>query len=163
MAEIIPGNPNGDVKLVTSLKLYVTDMTGARTEIGTAVNLNPSERRPVTYNFVIGNNPPDEARDLIPGPVNDSTLSLDFVCLYTKSVIKALGDANGNAFLVSIREQNRPIDIEEVWRNPATGDTRTIRYVGCYFNSYSSRRDISSGDIRVMESVSLTYRTIQSV
>jgi len=161
MAEINLGGSDGnDPILVTSLKIYAKDAAGTEQEIGSAINLNPTERRPITYNFVIGNSPPDVARDLIPGTINESSFTVDYVALYRAGVLKAFGGA-GEGFLVSLRNQNKPFYVKEVWTNPSDNKTKTITYGGCFIASYSSTRDISRGDIRIMENATINYRTIE--
>ena len=80
-------NPDGKVRLITSLELYAqvpdTDGTYYSTPIGMAQRMDISEQRNIVYNFVIGNKNPSRCRDLIPGPVIQSTIQLDMVSLYT--------------------------------------------------------------------------------
>ena len=161
MAEIQTGRTGGNAaELVTSYKLYAKGLDGEQHEIGTAVNFNPSERRDMTYNFVIGNEPADEARDLIPGPVRDATLSVDFVALYKEGVIKAFGRDAGVGLLRSIRDQNKPFDVVETVTDPDTSNVRTTTYKSCYISDYRATRDIGRGDIRVVETVTIHFRSI---
>ena len=177
MSYIDVTNSNGDVQLVTNLKLLSKspDADGVLHDvvIGTATNINPSERRNITYNFVIGNADPSTARDLIPGPINSSTLRLDFVALKLSNAIgifvnpTAAGQTYSAGYTASIREQVRPFNIVETWLNPSTLDDsgnpkaiRTITYVDCYIESYDATRSMAGGDIRIMEGVSIHYKTV---
>lgn len=164
MAEIAPGKTIGesvaDAELITSYKLYAKGPDGQQHEIGTAVNFNPSERRDMTYNFVIGHNPPDEARDLIPGPVRDATLTVDFVALYKEGVIKAFGQGAGQGLLISIRDQNKPFDVQETVKEPSTNKAKTITYKDCYIADYRAVKDIGRGDIRVIHTATIHFRSI---
>jgi hypothetical protein len=162
MARLDPMNPKGDVALVTSLKIRAKGKGGQMHEIGSAVQINPSESRNVQYNFVIGNEQPDEARDLVPGTINRSTLTVNYVALYKENVIEAFGKADGDTFLNSLRQQNRPFQVVEEITDVSESKTRTITYDGCYISDYTARRDISSGaDIRILEDCTIHYRTIQ--
>lgn len=177
---IVTTNPDGNTQLVTNLvlkaKYYAADGTAGDTvTIGTASSINPSERRNITYNFVIGNSDPSTARDLIPSPIQSSTIRIDYVALSLKNAPgmfsgSSTGTANTQQYQPTIRHQVYPFDIIETWSDPSKLDSSgkptvvwTTTYNTCYIESYDATRDIARGDIRVMENVTIHYKNVTSV
>ena len=160
--EIFVDNVNGAVELVTSAKLFV-QRPGASTtqleEIGLAMIAATRESRDVIYNFVVGNSTAT-ARDLIPGVIRNSTVTLNTMALYTKNIIAALGAQDATRWISSIRYQMRPFIIQEIVTHPITKKTRTIQYEGCVISDYDKALNMSGGDIRVLENVTVHYKTV---
>ena len=161
-------NPDGKVRLVTSLELYAqvpaADGTYYSTPVGMAQRMNITEQRNITYNFVIGNKNPSRCRDLIPGPVLQSTIDLDMVSLYVVNVIGLFTVPNptSQAVAPALPYNTRPFNIVERWINPSTGHTLyEMMYTGCYIESYSMPREMVSGsDIRVTENMKVHFKDI---
>lgn len=161
-------NPDGKVRLVTSLELYaqVPDANGVyySTPIGMAKRMDVSEQRPMDYNFVIGNKNPSRCRDLIPGPVTQSTISLDMVSLYVVNGIGLFTVPNPSASAVApaLPYNTRPFNIVERWLNPSTGNTLyEMMYTGCYIERYSMPKSLqSTNDIKVMENMTVHFKDI---
>lgn len=177
---IVTTNPEGNTQLVTNLvikaKYYGADgKAGSTVTIGTAASINPSERRNITYNFVIGNSDPSTARDLIPSPIQSSTIRIDYVALMLKNAAGVFtgasdGTVPSQQYQPTIRHQVYPFDIIETWSDPSRLDSSgkptvvwTVTYGTCYIESYDSTRDIARGDIRVMENVTVHYKTVTAV
>ena len=76
---------------VLSYKLFVRAQDSQMVPIGQVQTLDISESRDVTPNFVIGNDPRDEASHLIPGVVRTRQIRLKRVRLFAKSLRKAFG------------------------------------------------------------------------
>lgn len=152
-------SPKTNSQLVTSYKIFVRAENSQRNEIGQLMFINPSESREVTDSFVLGNNPPDEPFELIPGVVRNRTLSVNFVALYQKEFQKAVGRDDQDV-VVALSSQNTPFDVEETVTDPTTGKTKTRTYQGCFLSSYSSVRDITRGDIREIQSATIVYKRV---
>lgn len=163
-------NPAGKPRLVTALELYArvprADGTGYDlVDVGTAQSADISESRAITYNFVIGNIDPSTARDLIPGPVNSSKLTMNMVALYTQNGVGLFSEdvknpnIKGCRLSASIRYNTRPFDVIERWINPTTGNTvYEVMYTGCYIESQQATRTMQGGDIRVMENIVIDFK-----
>lgn len=160
-------NPEGKVRLVTSLELFVRvpDSTGTyySTPVGMAQKMDVREQREIVYNFVIGNKNPSRCRDLIPGPVRSSTIALDMVSLYTANGIGLLTVANPTSTAVApaLPYNTKPFDLVERWLNPSTGHTLyEMIYTGCYIRDYSMPKAMNESDIRVVESMNVDFKDI---
>lgn len=160
-------NPDGKVRLITSLELYaqVPDASGTyySTPIGMAQSMDINENRNIVYNFVIGNKNPSRCRDLIPGPVTSSTVHLNMVSLYVCNGIGLFTTPNPSSTAVSpaLPYNTRPFNIAERWINPSTGNTLyEIIYTGCYIRSYNMNRRMDQQDIRVMEDMNVDFKDI---
>lgn len=161
-------NPEGKVRLVTSLELFVRvpDATGTyySTPVGMAQKIDVSEERNIVYNFVIGNRNPSRCRDLIPGPVTSSTLSLDMVSLYQVNGIGlfTVPQPTDKAIAPALPYNKRPFDLVERWLNPSTGHTLyEIIYTGCYIRNYTMPKSMNDGsDIRVVENMNVDFKDI---
>lgn len=161
-------NPNGKVRLITSceLEVKVPDANGVyySTPIGMAQRMDVSETRNVTYNFVIGNKNPSRCRDLIPGPVTQSTIQLDMVSLYSVNGIGlfTVPHPTTTAVAPALPYNTRPFSVVERWINPSTGHTLyEISYEGCYISNYTMPKNMNSGsDIRVMENMTVHFKDI---
>lgn len=147
--------------VVTSIKLFVTAANSQRHEIGQLTHLNPHETRTITDSFVIGNNPPDVPFELIPGVVTTRSLDARYVSLYVLPAQQAFARDDQNV-VASLSDQNTPFDIQVTLQNPNTGQTKTLTYQGCYISDYNATRDIAGGDIRILENVTIIYRTTSS-
>lgn len=160
-------NPDGKVRLVTSLELYaqVPDANGVyySTPIGMAKKMDVAEQRDIDYNFVIGNKNPSRCRDLIPGPVSRSTIELNMVSLY---VVNGIGlftvpNPSTSAVAPALPYNTRPFNIVERWLNPSTGNTLyEMMYTGCYISNYSMPKSMQSNDIKVMENMTVHFKDI---
>lgn len=160
-------NPDGKVRLITSLELYaqVPDASGTyySTPIGMAQSMDIQEQREVIYNFVIGNKNPSRCRDLIPGPVRQSTATLSMVSLYVANGIGLFTKANPSSTAVApaLPYNTRPFNIAERWINPSTGNTLyEMIYTGCYISNYNMKRNMSDADLRVMEDMTVHFKDI---
>ena len=161
-------NPNGKVRLVTSLELYaqVPDSSGTyySVPVGMAQKFDVEERREITYNFVIGNKNPSRVRDLIPGPVNNSTIRIGMVSLYSVNGIGlfTIPNPTSRAVAPALPYNTRPFNLTERWLNPSTGNTLyEISYTGCYIENYSTPKTMDSGrDIRVIEDMTVHFKDI---
>lgn len=164
-------NPDGKVRLVTSLELFarVPDASGNyyQVPVGMAQRMDVNERRNVVYNFVIGNKNPSRVRDLIPGPVNNSTIQLDMVSLYVVNGIGLFTVPNPSAiaFAPALPHNTRPFDVGERWINPSTGHTLyELIYTGCYIESVDTPKQMTDGnDIRVVENMTVHFKDITYV
>lgn len=161
-------NPDGKVRLITSLELYVqvpaADGTYYSTPVGMAQQMDIHEHRNVVYNFVIGNKNPSRCRDLIPGPVDNSTITLKMVSLYTVNGIGLFTTPKptSSAVAPALPYNTRPFNIAERWLNPSTGHTLyEMLYTGCYIEQYDMPRQMDSGsDIRVTENMTVHFKDI---
>ena len=161
-------NPNGKVRVVTALELYaqVPDADGVyySVPVGMAQNIDISERREITYNFVIGNKNPSRVRDLIPGPVTSSTIRLNMVSLFSVNGIGLFSIPNpkDRAIAPALPYNTRPFNLVERWLNPSTGNTLyEVSYTGCYIRDYSAPKSIDGGrDIRVIENMDIDFKDI---
>lgn len=164
-------NPQGKVRVVTSLELFarVPDANGNyyQVPVGMAQSMNVDESRHIDYNFVIGNTNPSRVRDLIPGPVNSSTIQLNMVSLYQTNGIGLFTVPNPTAiaFAPAVPYNTRPFDIGERWINPSTGHTLyELIYTGCYIESASTPKAIEGGQpIKVVETIKVHFKDIAYV
>jgi len=170
-------NPQGKVRLVTSLEIEAQILgdngdVAYSVPVGMAQSMDVDESRSVEYNFVIGNKNPSRARDLIPGPVNKSTIRLEMVSLYSTNGIGLFvphRDSKDDpitrptitAFAPALPYNTRPFNLCERWFNPTTGNTLyTIVYTGCFIESMSTPKKMSESDIRVIESMDVVFKDI---
>lgn len=170
---IDPQNTLGKQLLASDLDLYAyvprsrNSTDKERVWIGFAQNATISESRTVTYSYVIGNSDPSTARDLIPGPIQDSTITLDCLVYHKLNPVglfsnnKPEGEAvSGSRLASSIRYQTRPFDIVETWTNPTTGKVvYTQTYKDCYIESAGHTSDYNSSDMRVTTDVKIHFKT----
>lgn len=163
-------NPDGKVRLVTSLELFarVPDSNGNyyQVPVGMARRMDVHESRNVEYNFVIGNKNPSRVRDLIPGPVNNSTITLEMVSLYQVNGIGLFTVPNPTAIALSpaVPYNTRPFDVGERWLNPSTGHTLyELIYTGCYIESVDTPKQMDGQDIRVVENMTVHFKDITFV
>ena len=170
-----PYNEDGKVMLVSALKLYAEvlnrDTTKTLVPIGMANSMDVDERRQVIYNFVIGNRDPSTARDLIAGPVEQSTLSVGTIVMYKANLIGLVSEdakhpyVEGSRYVASIRSQTRPFTMREVWMNPSKGDNGEGQvvliqsYLGCMIESCRKQRSMQNTDWRVLEDVVIHFKT----
>ena len=150
-------------ELVTSYLIYVTAQNSQQHLVGQILSIDPSEGRDITDSFVLGNEPVDEPFELIPGVVNRRQLEVRYVSLYLQPLQLALqtdakNSSPGNA--VSLTQQSTPFDIQENVTNPATGQTKTRTYQGCFIENYGATRNIENRDIRVIERATIRYRSL---
>jgi len=152
-------SPKTKAQLVTSYKIFVRADDSQRQEIGQLISLNPSEGRDITDSFVLGNTPPDEPFELIPGVVRNRRLEANYVALYQKEFQQAVARDDQDV-VVALSSQNTPFDIEESVTDPNTGQTKTKTYQECFIQDYSSVRDISRGDIREIQRATIVYKRV---
>lgn len=160
-------NPDGKVRLITSLEIYaqVQDATGTyySVPVGMAQNFDTNERRNIVYNWVIGNKNPSRARDLIPGVVDASTINVNFVTLY---VVNGIGlftipNPKNKAIAPALPYNTRPFNVVERWLNPSTGNTLyELQYTGCYISECRSNKKMEANDLRVMEDLTIYFKDI---
>lgn len=166
----MPVNENGTVMLMSSLKLYAEilnkDNTKTTVPIGMANSMDVDERRNIIYNFVIGNSDPSTARDLIAGPVEQSTISVGSIVMYKANLIGLVSEdaknptQEGTRYVASIRSQTRPFNIVEEWVNPNTGQVvLTQTYVGCMIESCRKQRSMQNTDWRILEDLVIHFKT----
>lgn len=158
-------------EVTTSYKLFAVGADGVEREFGMATSIDPSERREVTPNFVIGNNPPDEPQELVPQVVRSKTLRIERIALYDLGSLQALinptkqqisgtaGFTKAEAVIATLSDQRTPLKIVERVTNPA-GQVKTRTYVGCIISEFSSTRNIGRGDIRVVDTMTVEYRKV---
>ena len=165
-----PYNEDGKVMLMSALKLYAEivnrDTSKTLVPIGMANSMDVDERRQVIYNFVIGNRDPSTARDLIAGPVEQSTLSVGTIVMYKANLIGLVSEdaknphVQGARYSASIRSQTRPFTMIETWTNPATEQVvLTQSYMGCMIESCRKQRSMQNTDWRVLEDLVLHFKT----
>ena len=157
-----PYNEDGKVMLMSALKLYAEvlnkDTTKTLVPIGMANSMDADERRNIVYNFVIGNRDPSTARDLIAGPVEESTMQVGSVVMYKANLIGLVSEdaknptIQGTRNVASIRSQTRPFTMIETWVNPATEQVvLTQKYLGCMIASCRKQRSMQNTDWRILE------------
>lgn len=165
-----PYNEDGKVMLMSALKLYAEiinrDTSKTLVPIGMANSMDVDERRQVIYNFVIGNRDPSTARDLIAGPVEQSTLSVGTIVMYKANLIGLVSEdaknphVAGARYSASIRSQTRPFTMIETWTNPATEQVvLTQSYMGCMIESCRKQRSMQNTDWRVLEDLVIHFKT----
>lgn len=165
-----PYNEDGKVMLMSALKLYAEvlnkDTSKTLVPIGMANSMDVDERRQVIYNFVIGNRDPSTARDLIAGPVEQSTLSVGTIVMYKANLIGLVSEdaknphVPGARYSASIRSQTRPFTMIETWTNPATEQVvLTQSYMGCMIESCRKQRSMQNTDWRVLEDLVIHFKT----
>jgi hypothetical protein len=140
---------------VLSYSLYVKAKDSQMKKIGQVQSISISESRDVTPNFVIGNDPPDQADGLIPGVVKTRTAQLSRVRLYAKSLREVFG-RDDQSILASLSDQNTPVDIVAVVKDPNSNKTKTITLKDGFLGSVDSTLDMN-GDIREIEKASYTF------
>jgi len=155
----------------TSYKLFIVGADGVEREFGMAVSCDPSERREVTPNFVIGHEPPDEPQELIAQVVRDKTLRIERIALFdmpalqaavnpSKTVVSGAGGAvNASAVIATLSDQKVTINVVERITN-SNRQTKTRVYEGCIISDWSATRNMGRGDIRVIETMTLVYRKV---
>lgn len=142
---------------VLSYKLYVRGTNSQMITLGQVQSLDLSESRDVTFNYVIGNDPPDEADALIPGVVKNRQVRLKRVRLFSKGLLQAFG-RDDQSILASLADQNTPIDLVATILDPSNGKTKTITFKDGFLSEIASALNIE-GDIREIENATYTFRT----
>lgn len=149
--------PKTSASLVTSYNIYVVAEDSQKHKMGQIQSISPSESRTITDSFVLGNEPPDEPYELIPGVTTNRRLTVRNVALYAKDFSKTI--ARDDQDIVSaLSDQNTPFEVHEVVTNPNDGTAKTRIYSGCFLSDISAERDITRGDIRVIESATIVYK-----
>lgn len=143
---------------VLSYKLYVRASDSQMILLGQCLQIDVSERRDVTPNFVIGNDPPDEASNLIPGVVRDRNIRLRRVRLYSKGLLQAFG-RDDQTVVPSLTDQNTTIDMVATVKNPNDGKVKTITWKDGFLSDVASALTME-GDIREIESATFIYRAV---
>ena len=143
---------------VLSYKLYIKAANSQMVQIGQVQNLTVAERRDVTPNFVIGNDPPDQASNLIPGVVKTRTATLSRVRLYSQSLKEVFGTDSQTA-ISSLTYQSSPVDLVATILNPNTNQTKTITWKDGFLSDVDSKLDMN-GDIREIESCTFVYLSV---
>lgn len=142
---------------VLSYKLFVRAADSQMAPLGQALSIDLSETRDVTPNFVIGNDPPDEADALIPGVVRNRTIRLRRVRLFSKGLRQAFG-RDDQSVLSSLTDQSTPVDLVATILDPNTNKTKTITFKDGFLSEISSALTME-GDIREIESATFVYRS----
>ena len=140
---------------VLSYKLYIQASGSKMRQIGQCQSVSITESREVIPNFVIGNDPPDQADGLIPGVVKTRTAQLSRVRLYNKSLREAFG-RDDQLVVASLSDQNTPVDIVATVVNPSNGKTKTVTLKSGFLSNVDSKLDMN-GDIREIESCGFTF------
>jgi len=153
------GVPQIPQQTVLSYKLFVRAQDSQMVPIGQVQTLDISERREVTPNFVIGNDPRDEASHLIPGVVRDRTIRLNRVRLFAKSLRKAFG-RDDQSIVASLTDQSTPIDLVATIENPNDDKTKTITFKDGFLSEVSSALTME-GDIREIETATYVFRSVE--
>lgn len=166
-----PLNKDGKVELVSSLEIYTdvpsSDGSIERVYVGTARSMTVNERRNIVYNFVIGHKDPSTARDLIPGPIEESTIDFDMMVFFKVNSVGLFStdikkpNVPGARYAASVRFQTRPFDVIERWYNPTTGNVVYEQtYVGCMIESCQKTSSYeNASDLRVLETVRCHFKT----
>lgn len=147
--------PKVPQQTVLSYKLFVRAADSQMVPIGQVLNIEPNESRDVIQNFVIGNDPPDQADGLIPGVVRNRTLALRRVRLFSKGLLQAFG-RDDQTVVASLTDQNTPVDLVATIKDPNTGKTKTITFQAGFLSEVRSSLTME-GDIREIESANFTY------
>lgn len=168
-------NDDGKTVLASALELVaeVPNADGSTTDvpIGMARTMNVNERRSIIYNFVIGNKDPSTARDLIPGPIEESTIQMNTIVFYKANLIGVVSTDTknppipGTRYSASIRYNTRPFVIKEIWYNPTTGNVVYIQsYQGCLISDAQKTRSYdNTSDLRALEDVTIHFKTTSIV
>lgn len=151
--------PLTNAELVTSYKIYVTAQDSQKHEMGQIQSINPSQTREVTDSFVLGNDPPDVPKELIPGVSKNRRLQVSNIALYARDFNKTIA-RDDQDIVSSLSDQNTPFDVHEVITNPNDGTSKTRIYQGCYLSDISKVTDITRGDIRIIESATIAFKTV---
>lgn len=166
-----PINPDGKVELVSSLEIYAdvprADGTTEKVYCGIARSMTINERRSIIYNFVIGHKDPSTARDLIPGPIEESTIDMDTMVFFKVNAVGLFStdirnpNVPGSRYAASVRYQTKPFTVIEKWSNPTTGNVVYEQsYDGCMIESCQKTASYeNTGDLRVLETVRMHYKT----
>lgn len=139
----------------TSYKLFVKAADSQMVPLGQVLDIEAAESRDVNPNFVIGNDPPDQADGLIPGVVRNRTLRLRRVRLYAKGLRQAFG-RDDQSVVASLTDLNTPVDLVATIKNPNDSKVKTITYKDGFLSDISGAVTME-GDIREIESATFVY------
>lgn len=142
---------------VLSYKLFVRATNSQMVPLGQALGAVISESRDMTYNFTIGNDPPDDPDALIPGVVRNKTIRLRRVRLFSKGLKQAFG-RDDQTVLASLSDQNTPVDLVATVQDPNTLKIKTITFKDGFLADYTSNLNME-GDIREIEETTYHFRT----
>ena len=166
-------NTKGKLRLITSLELFARlyessdPTTPHEVPIGMAQQFDVNESRNIAYNFVIGNTHPARARDLVPGAITASSITLHMVSLYTVNGIGLFTkiDPTKYAFDPDVSHNTRPFDLVERWMDASTGSTvYEIIYKNCYVASCNTPKSMNNAqDLRVVENMTVNYQDVAFV
>ena len=144
---------------VLSYKLWVRGEDSQMVPLGQVLNIDVSERRDVTPNFVIGNEPRDQATNLIPGVVRDRNIRLRRIRLFAKSLLKAFG-RDDQTIVASLTDQSTPLDLVATIQNPNDGKTKTITFKDGFLSEVASALTME-GDIREIQSATYIFTSVE--
>ena len=141
-----------------SYKLFVKAQDSSMLALGQVTTLSPTESRDVTPNFVIGNDPRDQASNLIPGVVRNRTIRLDRVRLYSKSLKQAFG-RDDQSVVASLTDQSTPVTLIAALEDPNNGKHKSISFNDGFISDVSGQLRME-GDIREIESATFVYLSV---
>jgi hypothetical protein len=153
------GVPQIPQTTVLSYKLFVRAQDSQMVPLGQVLNIDITERRDVTPNFVIGNDPRDEASNLIPGVVRDRTIRLRRVRLFAAGLRQAFG-RDDQTIVASLTDQSTPLDLVATIEDPNTEQTKTITFKDGFLSEVTSALTME-GDIREIESATYVFRSVE--
>lgn len=126
--------------------------------IGAVKSFKRAMSRNTTRRFELDSDIPGQTAELIPGPINSFTITLDRTMLNKSTMLKAFG-FSGVEDLVF---QNIPITLEEHrYRYDDVAKTehkQIVEYVGCYFTSNPQELTLDA-DWTMIQSASLDVAT----
>lgn len=139
-----------------------------RVTLGFAQSITVDESRAITYSYVIGNQDPSRARDLIPSAIQESTLRIPCLVFWKVNPVGLFSNnkpeneqVGGTRLASSLSYQTKPFDVVETWTNPTTGNVVfTQTYKDCYISSCGHTADNpGNSDIRVATDVTIHFKT----
>ena len=153
------GIPSIPQSTVLSYKLYARAKDSQQSPIGQCLQLDINERRDITPNFVIGNDPPDQADGLIPGVVRERTIRLKRVRLFLKSLRQAFG-RDDQSIVASLSDQSTPVDLVATIKDPNSLKTKTVTFKDGFLGDLAQTLTME-GDIREIESTTFHFVSIE--
>ena len=122
--------------------------------IGAVESFDESNDRPAGIRFEMNSAKPGVVLEAYPNQVSARTLTLKRVVLYANDATEAFGIEFGD-----VVQQYKPFALIKVETKPegSTSPDRITVFRGCWFTNNPKAFDVSGGDLKIIQSINITY------
>jgi hypothetical protein len=123
--------PQTSARTAPSITIKATNKLGQEFTIGAVKSFTRTIDRQATRRFELDQDIPGRTVEIIPGAVNNISITLSRAMLYRASML----DEFGFTGVEDLVEQNIPFQIIEVRHSAKGNPAQIVTYHGCYFTS----------------------------